>query len=534
MINESRQTQDSTPTLPERFLRGLAISPGKEAIRLPERSLTYEEAHELALLWAGSLLRAFEDPPRAIGVLAGKGLESYIGVLAALYCGVPAVPLQPDFPAYRTRSMLRAAGVSAIVADDRGCRLLPELPETAGVPVLAPAADAAPPGQPAIPVRPGFAVPEPRRADPGEAAYILFTSGSTGRPKGVVITHANLGHYFAELQARYRFGPDDVFSQVFDPAFDCAISDLFAAWGAGAALVSVPAAAYRSMTDFITAAGITVWYSTPATISVVARRGGLAPNSLPSLRLSTFAGDALMAADAAAWQAAGPQGIIDNLYGPAETTITCTVYRWAPGTSPGESLNGIAPIGRLHGGHEYLLLDSQGTETGAEGELWISGPQVTPGYLDPGDDHGRFLVRGGRRWYRTGDRMRRADNGDLLFLGRTDNQVQVQGWRTELAEIDHRMRAIAGVRDAVTVATVVEGTPRLVVFYTGTPLPARQLSRQLMTVLPQQMIPRHFEHLDELPLSANRKVDRRAMRERAAKLIGGRETAGHPKAEVRP
>jgi amino acid adenylation domain-containing protein len=517
-------------SLPARFARGLARSAGKDAIRTGGRAVTYEQVHDLALSWAGNLLHACDEQPRAVGVLADKGLVAYAGILAALYCGVPAVPLQPDFPVSRTRHMLTAANVSALVTDEHGARLLPELGEADGIPVLLAGPDQARtmPGTasvPAIPVRSGLGLDKPLQAGASDVAYVLFTSGSTGRPKGVQITHANLGHYFAELDTRYCFGPDDVFSQVFDPAFDCAISDLFAAWGAGGTLVSVPAQAYRAMTDFVTAAGITVWYSTPAAISVVARRGGLYPNSMPTLRLSTFAGDALKAADAAAWQTAASASIVDNLYGPAETTITCTVYRWSQESSPGQCLSGIVPIGGLHGGHEYLLLDSDGNTDAVEGELCVTGPQVTPGYLDPGDDKERFFIRGPRRWYRTGDRMRLADNGDLLFLGRTDNQVQIQGWRTELAEIDHHVRRCTGIQDAVTVSVMIDGTPQLVVFYTGTPATAANLTRQLLKTLPQQMLPRCYQHLDELPLSVNRKIDRPTLRDRALELFGHDQAA---------
>jgi len=499
-----------------RFLRGLALSPDRAAIRSGGRTLSYAQAHDLALNWAGNLLHACGEPPAAIGILAGKGVESYVGILAALYCGVPAVPLQPTFPVGRTRYMLGAAQVSALVTDEHGDRLLPELLQAGPLPVVRPGT-----------ARPRYGLSEPRRSAAQDAAYILFTSGSTGRPKGVRISHANLSHYFAELEGRYGFGPDDVFSQVFDPAFDCAIFDLFAAWGAGGTLVSVPAQAYRGMTDFVTAAGITVWYSTPAAISVIARRGGLGATSMPTLRLSTFAGDALRAADAAAWQQAAPASILDNLYGPAETTITCTAYRWSGESSPGECVNGIVPVGRLHGGHDSIFLDEDGRESPAEGELCLSGPQLSPGYLDPADDQERFFLRDSRRWYRTGDRMRRADNGDLIFLGRTDNQVQIQGWRTELAEIDHHVRRCAGVQDAVTVAAVIEDRPELVVFYTGRPAAAADFARQLLTTLPQPMLPRHYLHLDELPLSVNRKIDRPALRKRAMDMFGRRQAAAN-------
>jgi non-ribosomal peptide synthetase component F len=429
--------------------------------------------------------------------------------------------------------MLQAAGVSALVTDEQGYHGLPGLGDAVTGPILLAGPDGARVGRdattPATAAPSGVGLNEPRAVSASQTAYILFTSGSTGRPKGLRITHANLDYYFTELDARYRFDAGDVFSQVFDPAFDCAIFDLFAAWGAGSTLVSVPPWAYRDMTGFVTEAGITVWYSTPAAIAAVARRGGLAARSMPTLRLSTFAGDALKAADAEAWQRAAPQAILDNLYGPAETTITCTVYRWSPSASPDECLNDIVPIGALHSGHQFLLLDEDGATGTAEGELCVSGPQVTPGYLDPADDAGRFFTRQSRRWYRTGDRMRLADNGDLLFLGRTDNQVQIQGWRTELAEIDHRLRGCAGVQDAVTVGVQAGGRVQLVAFYTGAPTTPAEFSRQLLVTLPQQMLPRHFRHLDEMPLSVNRKIDRQALRQRALELLGQEEA--HDEAE---
>jgi amino acid adenylation domain-containing protein len=519
-------------TLQGRFLRGLALSGDRDAIRTAGRGITYAEVHRLALTWAGSLLRACDEPPRAIGVLAGKGLESYVGILTALYCGVPAVPLQPDFPIDRTRQMLKAANCSALVTDERGYRLLPDLFETARMPVLRPAAGSGAGSGHTVPVQARFGLDEPCRVGALDIAYILFTSGSTGRPKGVLLTHANLDHYFRELAARYNFGPDDVFSQVFDPAFDCAIFDLFAAWGAGGTLVSVPGPAYRAMTDFVTAEGITVWYSTPAAISVVARRGGLRPGSMPTLRLSTFAGDALKAVDAAAWQEAAPASILDNLYGPAETTITCTVYRWSSQSSGGECVNGIVPIGSVHGGHDYILLDSGGGESAVEGELCVSGPQVTPGYLDPEDNKERFFVRRSRRWYRTGDRMRLARNGDLKFLGRIDSQVQIQGWRTELTEIDHCVRRCRGVQDAATVAAMIDDKLQLVVFYTGTPTTSAEFTRQLLKMLPQQMLPRHYQHLEAMPLSVNAKVDRQAMKRHALELFSRPEADTSPGIEV--
>ena len=504
-------------TLHGRFLRGAALSPDRVAIRDGDRSITYREAHESCLTWAGSLLHACADAPTAIGVLADKGADAYLGILTALFCGVPVVPLQPDFPVERIRQTLKAANVSALVTDDRGYGLLPDVldpDEAKALPVLRAGGGAAS----GIATDARLALGEPRPAGSSDPAYILFTSGSTGRPKGVVVTHGNLQHYFRTLDARYEFTPDDIFSQVFDPTFDCSIFDLFGAWGCGGRLVTVPAQAYRAMPRFLSAERVTIWYSTPAAVSVLGRRGALGANTFPTLRLSTFAGDALLVGDALAWQRAAPASRLECLWGPTETTITCSAYRWSSQTSPAECLNGIVPLGKVHGGHEWFLLDDAGREHPTEGEICVRGPQVTAGYLDPEDDRGRFIEHKAKHWFRTGDRVRLAPNGDLLFLGRIDNQVQIQGWRIELSEIDHYVLQLDRITDVVTVTRDVDGRPEMVVFYTGTPARPADFARHLLRTLPQAMVPRHYQHLREMPLTRNKKFDRQALRKLADDL----------------
>ncbi|MFC4907600.1 AMP-binding protein [Actinomadura gamaensis] len=498
--------------LHDRFARGLALAPDRTAIRADDGSLSYEALHEAALRRAGAIVAHGE--PRAVAVLADKNLTAYAGLLAALYAGATVVPLNPRFPAERTRSMLEASGASLVIADDTGRAAL------AGtgldLPVLADSNSGSGSGSDSGSGSGSGAPPlsAPRRVEASDVAYILFTSGSTGRPKGVPITHGANAHYFALMDERYDFGPSDVFSQTVDLNFDCAMFELFCAWGSGASAHAIPAAAYRDMPAFLASRRMTVWFSTPSGIAFVRRMGGLAPGAMPTLRWSFFAGEALLCADAADWQAAAPNARIENLYGPTELTITVTGHRWSPGESPRRAVNGVVPIGAVHPGHEHLLLDGDEPD---EGELCIAGPQLTPGYLDPSDDEGRFLERDGRRWYRTGDRVRRLPDGEFLYLGRLDAQVQVHGWRVELAEVDHAVRQCAGVRNAVTVTRPdADGGLELVVYYTGEPVAPVTLRRELAAHLPEGMLPRVFRHVTEFPLNSNRKVDRGRLARRAA------------------
>ncbi|MFK4106529.1 amino acid adenylation domain-containing protein [Streptomyces sp. NPDC019531] len=494
--------------LHDRFLRGLAMAPRGCAVAVGNESAGYEQLHELALDWAGALLARAQEPPRAVGVLAGQGITAYAGVLAALYTGAAVVPLHAGFPAARTRRMLEQSGASALIADEAGEAALAAT--GLELPVLAPGTSL---------VAGSGALTEPRPAEPEDTACILFTSGSTGRPKGVPIRHGSLHHYFRLMDERYDFGPDDVFSQTFDLNFDCAMFDLFCAWAAGARAQAVPPQAYLDLPRFVAEHRMTVWFSTPSAIGLVRRTGGLRAGGMSSLRWSFFAGEALRAADAEDWQRAADRTALENIYGPTELTITVTRHRWSPDTSPGLCVNGLAPIGALHEGHDHLLLDADGDPAKREGELCISGSQLTRGYLDPEDDQGRFLRRAGRTWYRTGDRVRLLGNGELVYLGRLDTQVQLRGWRVELAEVEHALRQCAGVEDAVAVTAEGDKGAELVVFYTGDPTAPAVLARQLRQILPSGMLPRHCRHLPEFPLNSNRKTDRGLLAKEAAELV---------------
>ncbi|MFE7778356.1 AMP-binding protein [Streptomyces sp. NPDC057445] len=506
--------------LTSRFLRGLATAPTNTALRVGARSVSYAELHELALNWAGALHAGPAGPPRAVGVLTGKSVEGYAGILAALYAGATVVPLHAGFPLARTRRMLEMARVDAVIADEQGLVVLAE-PALAGteLPTLAPevADDGAPTRIPTA----GHRLDAPVRVRDRDTAYVLFTSGSTGRPKGVPITHGMARHYFMLADRRYDFTSDDVFSQTFDLNFDCAMFDMFCAWGAGASVHPVPAQAYRDLAGFFAERNMTVWFSAPSAITLARRMGGLAPGGMPTLRWSLFAGEALRASDVVDWHAAAGSSTVENIYGPTELTLTITGHRWSPEDSPGLCVNGLVPVGTVHEGHRHLLLTPDGDLSDHEGELCVTGPQMTPGYLDPADDAGRFLEHEGRTWYRTGDRVRRLGNDELIYLGRWDSQVQVNGWRVELAEIEFALAGCPEVRDAVAVARTVDDGTELAVFYTGEPVPAARLAKQLAEILPKGMMPRQYTHLTEFPLNSNRKIDRIRLAGEAADRPGG-------------
>ena len=429
--------------LHEWFARGMAEAPDAHALRIGERQWTYAEVHESALSWAGTLRAAASERLDAVGILAAQTPECYIGILAALYAGAVAVPLSPGFPPERTAAMAAAASVDAIVADAAGAQVLSGTDIIGDRPVLIPDESTAGPAGRTVRDQSACALIQPV-ADRPDVAYVLFTSGSTGRPKGVPITHANVDNFLRFNHQRYALTPDDVCSQTFAATFDLAMFDIFMTWGAGATLEFTPVHAFAALPEFIERKKMTVWFSVPSAISVVRRRGGLRRGAMPSLRWSLFCGEALIGQDAADWQQAASGSVVENLYGPTELTIACSVYRWLPERSPADCVNDVVPIGTIYPSLGHVLIDHLGQPDPVEGELCVTGPQMFSGYLDPDDDVNRFLSYEGRRFYRTGDRVRldgssaaEADpDGILAYLGRVDHQVKIRGYRVELVELE--------------------------------------------------------------------------------------------------
>ncbi|MFI1966493.1 AMP-binding protein [Streptomyces pathocidini] len=503
------------------FAASAAAYPDHPALEVGSSTLTYAELAALADRLAAELLRLLEDrgsgqgrtAPHRIGLLVSRTVVAYAGYLAVQRLGATAVPLGPSFPAERNATVVRKAAVDAVLCDG-GPGTDQELP----APVLRVVAADLP--YAAAPT----ALPLPaHRPRPEDLAYILFTSGSTGAPKGVPIRHRNVNAYLAHVVPCHGTGPGARLSQTFDLTFDPSVLDLFAAWGTGATLVVPTRGELLSPVRFVNRRRITHWNSVPSVISIADRLRALKPGSMPTLRRSTFCGEPLTLRQAEAWQRAAPGSTVENSYGPTELTVTCTTHRLPrdPDLWP-RPASGTVPIGTPYPGVETLLRD---------GELSVRGPQRFPGYLDPADNAGRFLAPDGTpydpatpltdaHWYRTGDRVEplRAPGGALVHLGRLDDQVQVHGYRVELGEVEAALRAQPGITEAVVLATATpDGGTELSAAYTADPAVHPEpphpepLRKALGTRLPPYMIPAALTPLDALPLTANGKIDRRAV-----------------------
>jgi amino acid adenylation domain-containing protein len=513
--------------LGSRFFRWAAETPDRPALELAGKGFTYGEVARRARAIAETLVdRAPRDGPPLTAVLAHRSVTAFGGILGALARGHGYVPLNPRFPVARNRGMLTRAGCRAIVVDPDAhgdlAGLLEGLDRELLI-VLPDEDDVGPFTRQWAPHRVvgarelGGGDLEPRDVEGTDPAYLLFTSGSTGTPKAVAVSHGNVRAFLDAVAARYDFSADDRFSQTFNLTFDLSVFDMFAAWEAGACVCCPSDKTLLNPADFIRRSRLTVWFSVPSIAVFMRGLRVLKPASLPTLRWSLFCGEALPAAVAQEWAAAAPSSTLENLYGPTEATIACTAYRWDRQRSSDESELGIVPIGRPLGAMSTLVArdDLHEVPAGEAGELLLSGPQVVEGYWhDDGATERAFVKVDGRRYYRTGDRVRQPDaDGSLFYLGRLDNQIKVLGHRVELGEVEAAIRKETGI-DAVAAVgwpRTPTGAAGIAAFVADTEVDVNALKERLAARLPGYMVPRELRLLAELPLNANGKWDRGAL-----------------------
>jgi amino acid adenylation domain-containing protein len=540
----------SVASLIDAFCQSADRYPERTALEVAGQSFTYADLEARAAALASALLRAEgaaggEAQP-VVAFLGYRSLGAYVSVLGVLAAGKGYVPLNPNFPLARTRTMLALSRCATLVASPEAAEVLHGVLADAPRPLTVICLEGLDAGtlRAAYP-RHRFATPcdgdsaaAPTRIDrdavarvsPDGTAYLLFTSGSTGVPKGVPVSHGNAASYVSYVVPRYGFAPTDRFSQAFDMTFDLSVHDMFVCWASGAALVSVPHAAVMAPAKLIRDARLTVWFSVPSVIMFMQRLRTLRPASLPDLRISLFCGEPLLERWADAWQQAAPNSIVENVYGPTEATIAISHYRWDPVRERNRCANGVVPIGTIFATQTGMIVGADGAAAtrGQPGELWLSGSQVTRGYLDnPEKTAQQFVSRASdpRVWYRTGDMVVEDEDGVMQYLGRVDNQVQVNGYRVELQEIDEVLRHASGNDSAMAVAWPLEaGRADSVYAFLCAP-PATDTAaiiRQCESVLPGYMVPKAIFLIGDMPLNANGKIDRAALARSVGELISAK------------
>ncbi|MEU1473575.1 amino acid adenylation domain-containing protein, partial [Streptomyces sp. NPDC005761] len=489
-------------TLPELFRAQALRTPDAEAVAFEGDVLTYAQLDEASDMLAHRLRSAGLGPEQAVAVSLPRSAELVVTMLAVLKSGAAYLPVDPDYPADRIAYVLDDAAPGLLITTSALSGRLgsPSVPRLLTDAPHEPSAGHAVHGSAATPET----SPEPRHP-----AYIIYTSGSTGRPKGVVVSHAGLPGLAASQIDAFAVEPGSRVLQFASPSFDAAVSEICMALLAGACLVMAPQE--RLMPGAPLAALLVEQRVTHVTLPPSALPS-LPDDAMASVRTLAVAGESCPADLVGRWSR-GRRML--NAYGPTEATVCATMSEPLTG-------NVAPPIGRPIANTRTYVLDSalRPAPRGVEGELYIAGPGLARGYSGrPGLTSERFVAdpygAPGDRMYRTGDLARWTDRGELEYLGRADDQVKVRGFRIELGEVQTELDHAPGVaQSAVIVREDRPGDRRLVAYVVPlarTVVDPKALRTQLARHLPAYMVPSVFMEVGALPLTANGKLDRKAL-----------------------
>ncbi|MGH7618614.1 MAG: amino acid adenylation domain-containing protein, partial [Gemmatimonadaceae bacterium] len=489
-------------------------------------AISYGELAALSSRVRDVLLARGVLPGERVGVYLTKSIDAVAAIFGILDAGAAYVPIDPHGPASRNAFILNDCAVSLAFVERRLLdALLAEFQRIGSTPPII-VVDGQSDGSAlrralthaesdrTAPVRAGVSVA------PDDLAYILYTSGSTGRPKGVMLSHRNALGYVNWCSDVFEPTESDRFSSHAPFHFDLSILDIYTPIKHGATLVLVGHEAGKDparLAPLIAEQRLTVWYSAPSILSLLADRGDLPARDYRALRLVLFAGEVFPVKHLRRLQQLLPHPRYFNLYGPTETNV-CT-FSEIPQNIPEDRAEPY-PIGETCAHLESRIVDESGADVprGEEGELWIAGANVMQGYWGlPQQTERAFSVDGGGvRWYRTGDLVVESPEGPLLFRGRRDRMIKKRGYRVELGEIEACLYEHTAVREAAVVARSGDDGVTVRAFVatkSGAAVSVIAMKQFCAGRLPLYMVPDTFTHVADLPKTSTDKVDYQRLKE---------------------
>jgi len=516
-------------TVVEWFQQGAASWPEAPAVICGEKRISYRELEDRSNRIAKLLCEIGVHANEPVGLMVGRGVDLITGMLGILKVGGAYVPLDPGYPAERIEYMLEHSEARVLLTEnaymERAASFVKPDGALSAIVDLTGQQSGQPEGLARIyhsgDVESQSCESLPTQAGLHDLMYLIYTSGSTGQPKGVAVSHANAANFLKWSIAHGRLGPSDLMALLTSVSFDISVFEIFGALLSGACLciateehLQNPAA----MLAFLNEKEITVWHSVPVLMRQLLIHLRQVPDQAKQLatariRRIMLGGEAWNAQVAGEIRSVFPQAEILNMYGPTETTI------WISCSRIGDELpeRGDLSIGRPIANNKMLILDGRGRlcPVGVPGEIAIAGANVTQGYYKDAqkteEAYGRFEPTG-ERIYKTGDIGMYSPTGEIRFLGREDGMVKVRGYRIETGEIESILLRSRTISEAAVIARPEADTHKLVCYYASSIMQeAGELRDRLRQSLPAYMMPAHFVRLDELPKTANGKIDRKRL-----------------------
>lgn len=478
-------------------------NPEAIAVIYKNQTLTYRDLNKRANQLARYLRKRGIKPEMPVALCVDKSFEMIIGIFGVLKAGGGYVPIDPDYPAERVEFILKDTQARVLLTQEDVVEKLPKIDTT----ILCLDAD----------WEEYIAEENPQNlkngANSDNLAYVIYTSGSTGRPKGVMLRHEGLCDFISAYTRLYQVDAKKRVLQFFSYCFDGSVGDIFMTLTAGAALCLVDKANQMpgpGLKELIERNKVTTAIVPPSVLTVLTETG------MPDLKVVSSGGDAATRELVSKWTR-GRDYL--NVYGPTEASVVVSSFL----TNEISDQYSTVPIGKPLGNARLYILDEQlrPVPIGVPGELHVAGNILARGYLNRPDITAEnfipnpFATTPGDRLYKTGDLARYFPDGNIEFLGRIDHQVKVRGFRIELGEIEEVLNEHPDIRFAVVLAREDRpGDKRLVGYFTAAAGQAPQtsvLQEYLRSRLPDYMIPNAYVALEEFPLTANGKIDRKAL-----------------------
>ncbi|MEW4058621.1 amino acid adenylation domain-containing protein [Bacillus siamensis] len=503
LLTECNDTKTPYPhkeTVTRWFEKQAAQRPDHAAVIFGNEQYTYRQLNERANQLARTLRIKGVQADQFVAILSPHCLELIVGILAVLKSGGAYVPIDPEYPEDRIQYMLRDSKAEVVLTLQS---LQDQLPYDGDVVLLDEESS----------------YHEDRSnlesdSNVHDLAYMIYTSGSTGNPKGVLIEHQGLANYIWWAKEVYVKGEKTNFPLYSSISFDLTVTSIFTPLATGNTIVVFDGEDKSTvLSEIIKDTRIDMIKLTPAHLHVIKEMniaGGTA------IRKMIVGGENLSTrlAKSVSEQFKGRLDIF-NEYGPTEAVVGCMIYHFDAERDKRE----FVPIGTPAANTDIYVADASRNlvPVGVIGEMYISGPGVARGYWNRPDLTAEKFIENpfipGAKMYKTGDLAKRLKDGNLVYIGRVDEQVKIRGHRIELGEIEAAMHNAEAVQKAaVTVKEEEDGLKQLCAYYVSDkPLAAAQLREQLSSELPDYMVPSYFVRLDDMPLTSNGKINRKAL-----------------------
>jgi amino acid adenylation domain-containing protein len=503
-------TQASYPkdkTIAQLFEEQVERTPEAVAVVFSDEQISYRELNERANQLAHYLQRRGVAADTLIGLCLNKSVEMIVAMLATLKAGGAYLPMDPAYPQERLRFMVEDSGVTYLITTES---LVDSVPQKIPTTILLDAE------RESIKAHPKT-VPD-SNCTPNNLIYCIYTSGSTGKPKGVLLEHRNVVRLMVNDQQPFSFTQDDVWTMFHSYCFDFSVWEIYGALLYGGKLVIVPEQVMKDPSlflDLLVEHRVTVLNQTPTAFYNLANEALRSASAALSLRYVIFGGEALHPVQLKEWKHAYPCTKLINMYGITETTVHVTFKEITDREIEKNRSNIGTPIPTT----TSYIMDSnlRLLPVGVPGEICVGGEGLGRGYLGRDElTRQKFVAnpyQPEERLYRSGDLAKLLPGGELIYLGRIDDQVQIRGFRVEPGEIKSHLLAHPLVAEAEVVARESKSESLELVAYVvpRAEISVTALRSHLAETLPFYMVPTAFVMLDSMPLTANGKVDRKAL-----------------------